>query len=540
MDIWRYKYPCPGHSKGIHERASQDHSGKRRFERERLCIQRSSRAAPPREEEGEEEGEEEEELEIARVLIQKEIQPSVYRFCHGSVDTPPTGVDTMLQTQVLDSVSTQPEVVSTLVTLPREPILPVLDSASTKEQAKTIMEKGDLSGKGFASRGAAERLPEGKKKEKKKEKKRRSSRLLEIFWACPNFEDEIVLRGVECEEEGRAWCPGVVEIVWSEDEVANQREGPYWGSFFVKGRDKVAFTTPCPVSTTAIAVPFPVAMFLLLWPVRDCVTLGTPGEGPGGVRLPCKFRVRAAVVCSYCCIACMESVVIRCVHAVAARLVLDSLDVVFLVWRTLAGKSSLVLTGCKLCEGFSQGCSGLVSIVVVLPQSLRLCILVKVLPRIALCRFCQRFFPRVLCVRPVLALLVEVLPKAALFSGVSSIAIGNCVLCRALLVTEPVLTSLGTCGVVVPFGRLPVLWWHECMWFLDLVVCPESEVVLLVGHRPCRGTGNPYWALFTRLTPLLPSARGSSSRELGVGQVAEAAVAPCVVSSSESECCEFL
>ncbi|MQL78137.1 hypothetical protein Taro_010559 [Colocasia esculenta] len=53
-------------------------------------------------------------------------------------------------------------------------------------------------------------------------------------------------------------------------------------------------------------------------------------------------------------------------------------------------------------------------------------------------------------------------------------------------------------------------------------------------------TGNPYWALFARLTPLLPSARGSPSWELGVGQVAEAAVAPCVVSSRESECCELL
>ncbi|MQM23389.1 hypothetical protein Taro_056453 [Colocasia esculenta] len=40
--------------------------------------------------------------------------------------------------------------------------------------------------------------------------------------------------------------------------------------------------------------------------------------------------------------------------------------------------------------------------------------------------------------------------------------------------------------------------------------------------------------------PLLPSTRGSSSWELGVGQVAEAAVAPCAVSSSESECCELL
>ncbi|MQM14680.1 hypothetical protein Taro_047616 [Colocasia esculenta] len=79
-------------------------------------------------------------------------------FCHGSVDTPSTGVDTGLQalrqkmkkwssgvdtrsssvdtrpssqrtlSTVFYSVSTQPEVVSTLVTLPREPILPVWDS----------------------------------------------------------------------------------------------------------------------------------------------------------------------------------------------------------------------------------------------------------------------------------------------------------------------------------------------------------------------------------------------------------------------------
>ncbi|MQL90117.1 hypothetical protein Taro_022703 [Colocasia esculenta] len=35
-------------------------------------------------------------------------------------------------------------------------------------------------------------------------------------------------------------------------------------------------------------------------------------------------------------------------------------------------------------------------------------------------------------------------------------------------------------------------------------------------------------------------SRGSSSWELGVGRVVEAAVAPCVVSSSESECCELL
>ncbi|MQM13889.1 hypothetical protein Taro_046817 [Colocasia esculenta] len=63
---------------------SKELSGRREEERERgICIQRS-RAAPPREEEveeGEEEGEEEEELEIAAVLIQKEIQLTVVLWC---------------------------------------------------------------------------------------------------------------------------------------------------------------------------------------------------------------------------------------------------------------------------------------------------------------------------------------------------------------------------------------------------------------------------------------------------------------------------
>ncbi|MQL89471.1 hypothetical protein Taro_022049 [Colocasia esculenta] len=49
---------------------------------------------------------------------------------------------------------------------------------------------------------------------------------------------------------------------------------------------------------------------------------------------------------------------------------------------------------------------------------------------------------------------------------------------------------------------------------------------LVIPTEPC-SRGSP---------PLLPSARGSSSRELGVRRVAEVAVAPCVVSSSESSC----
>ncbi|MQL71086.1 hypothetical protein Taro_003411 [Colocasia esculenta] len=53
---------------------------------------------------------------------------------------------------------------------------------------------------------------------------------------------------------------------------------------------------------------------------------------------------------------------------------------------------------------------------------------------------------------------------------------------------------------------------------------------LVIPTEPC-SRGSP---------PLLSSARGSSSPELGVGLVTEAVVAPRVVSSSESECCELL
>ncbi|MQL68675.1 hypothetical protein Taro_000950 [Colocasia esculenta] len=82
-------------------------------------------------------------------------------------------------------------------------------------------------------------------------------------------------------------------------------------------------------------------------------TLGIPGEGSersgrySGVRLPCMILAHAAG-CSCCCVACEASVIARCVRAVGARLVLDSLAVVFLVWRTLASQSNLALTGCEL------------------------------------------------------------------------------------------------------------------------------------------------------------------------------------------------
>ncbi|MQL71204.1 hypothetical protein Taro_003531 [Colocasia esculenta] len=86
-------------------------------------------------------------------------------FCKGSVDTPLTGVDTMLQTQgkkcrtgqvvsTLDQcrhsasntrqkgqvVSTLDQVVSTLETLPRTPSELVWDSVSTLDQLVSTLE----------------------------------------------------------------------------------------------------------------------------------------------------------------------------------------------------------------------------------------------------------------------------------------------------------------------------------------------------------------------------------------------------------------
>ncbi|MQL79970.1 hypothetical protein Taro_012422 [Colocasia esculenta] len=101
-------------------------------------------------------------------------------------------------------------------------------------------------------------------------------------------------------------------------------------------------------------------------------TLGVPGEGSersGRVRLPCMIHARVAG-CSCCCAACVASVVARHVRAVAARLALDSLAVVFLVWRTLASQSSEVLL-----EFFSIGSGG--------SENGALVVLVEVLPGLA-------------------------------------------------------------------------------------------------------------------------------------------------------------
>ncbi|MQL69558.1 hypothetical protein Taro_001830 [Colocasia esculenta] len=87
--------------------------------------------------------------------------------------------------------------------------------------------------------------------------------------------------------------------------------------------------------------------FLLLWSVRDCseskcCELLYLSE----MRVVlCKFSgfvgcdVNFREGCSYCYVPCVASVVVRCVRAVVARLAVELLAVVFLVWRTVVGKS---------------------------------------------------------------------------------------------------------------------------------------------------------------------------------------------------------
>ncbi|MQL84402.1 hypothetical protein Taro_016906 [Colocasia esculenta] len=68
-----------------------------------------------------------------------------------------------------------------------------------------------------------------------------------------------------------------------------------------------------------------------------------PGLSVCICRQVCGFTVRFVCVlqkgCSCCHSASVASVVAQCVHAVVARLAVDSLVVVFPVWRTLASKS---------------------------------------------------------------------------------------------------------------------------------------------------------------------------------------------------------
>ncbi|MQL89728.1 hypothetical protein Taro_022308 [Colocasia esculenta] len=148
--------------------------------------------------------------------------------------------------------------------------------------------------------------------------------------------------------------------------------------------------------------------------MAPCVV--SSSESERCVRLPCMIRARVAG-CSCCCAACLASVVAQHVCDVAARLALDSLAVVFLVWRTLASQSwcgapgrlrEVLLEFLSVGSGGSEDCSSLVSAVVVPPQSLRCAVgsagafwLGRVLVRFSQdgsWRFWWRFSPKLPCV----------------------------------------------------------------------------------------------------------------------------------------------
>ncbi|MQL75477.1 hypothetical protein Taro_007846 [Colocasia esculenta] len=70
--------------------------------------------------------------------------------------------------------------------------------------------------------------------------------------------------------------------------------------------------------------------------------------------------------------------------------------------------------------------------------------------------------------------------------------------------------------------------------------CPLSAYTVVIAWPCLVFVGVIGLALLASACGGFHFARGSSSRELSVGRVAEAAVAPCVVNISESKCCELL
>ncbi|MQM19390.1 hypothetical protein Taro_052394, partial [Colocasia esculenta] len=203
--------------------------------------------------------------------------------------------------------------------------------------------------------------------------------------------------------------------------------------------------------------------FLLLWPVRGCCY----------------------------CAACVASVVARRVRTVAARLALDSLAVVFLMWRTLASQSSSVEV---LPEFFSVG-SGESEFF----QNGALVVLVEVLPELAcvasavLLAVVFSLMVRIVWIvhsgegssqdRP-LSLLAEVLPRSALCSFRATVVLPRdskcvvwlgCVLVRfspELLRVVLVVIALSLCGDEL--SLLPVgLSLLQSAWALSVkVLCP--------------------------------------------------------------------
>ncbi|MQM01826.1 hypothetical protein Taro_034585 [Colocasia esculenta] len=151
---------------------------------------------------------------------------------------------------------------------------------------------------------------------------------------------------------------GMVDDAPSSEDV----ESSVWqGPAVRKSREESGRAPPGPPRLKGVHCSGRESMKLCL---NQIYLLGAlPPETPAGALPPdprdltAQHRERKG--CS-CCAAFVASVVARRVHVVAARLALDSLVVVFLVWRMLAGKSrralqhllvvvvSLALTGCEL------------------------------------------------------------------------------------------------------------------------------------------------------------------------------------------------
>ncbi|MQL89479.1 hypothetical protein Taro_022053 [Colocasia esculenta] len=247
---------------------------------------------------------------------------------------------------------------------------------------------------------------------------------------------------VSGEEEGRVWCRGVVDLARSEEEVANQREGPHCGSFFVKGR----------------------------YPGYECARVGSPCERTlelRGKREPCSGVRHEAAAWPGCGVVCVVNFCGGSVSpfaGVETRASGDSRSVSSRYRSSILGCQSVVALACMVLDlavypsetSFSLGCS-------VVPAGM---------PRVA----------STLCRTPLVS------------AGVVFVARS-----RLVVMALRFPAALADEGLVIPTG-------------------------------PC-SRGSP---------PLLSSARGLSSREHGVRRVAEPVVAPRVVSSSESECCELL
>ncbi|MQM10511.1 hypothetical protein Taro_043402 [Colocasia esculenta] len=143
------------------------------------------------------------------------------------------------------------------------------------------------------------------------------------------------------------------------------------------------------------------------------VNFGVPGGGSGGCGFPARFTCVLQEGCSCCYVSCVASVVARSVRAVVAWLAVDSLAVVFSVWRIVASKFMcvlLVIFGAFWC---------VFAAVPTLLLGLSRCSVCRVASLVERCDTC---FPR--------AMLCSFLVVVALPSGLRCIARLPCVLVR--------------------------------------------------------------------------------------------------------------